>query len=479
VNDLAKEIARHIDSAVAPVTADEAMTLPRRLGFRWAPPVTPRRSRALAVAFSGVAVVAVALALVLSGAPTPNAEQHGASAPVFVPESSGAPGGWRLAGYLLTTNWGVNTSAPLVGSLNCASTTQCYLNAVMAPSASPAIAAHQTSSTSLYLSLDGGSTWQSATSPLSADFTTPISCPTTNPSDCLVGATSNGAPELLSTTTSGASWTATAAPSTLGTLTELSCSSMTNCVGVFATQTFADGRTPRNGKLYVTTDGGSTWTAATTPSEPDFSPFEVSCHQATCIAEGAIYHYTGGFSETGVVLFSTNGGSSWSASSVPTDFYTDNASTLACSDSSFCMVSGWWTDPAQKTAGADYHVATHGPPPATLRMEIATTTNGGRSWSTVAASGLNMSMLSEISCPAANTCYSGGESGRFAAVDETTDGGATWSAIALPAIPATGVSPSPASLSAIGQISCATTTSCVATGLVYPGSKVPVFTAGS
>jgi hypothetical protein len=134
-------------------------------------------------------------------------------------------------------------------------------------------------------------------------------------------------------------------------------------------------------------------------------------------------------------LISTDGGSSWSESggSFPFGTGTDSVSSLTCPSVTNCVAVGG--------------------------TEFAFTTNGGVTWSGSGFQGAGDALppsITGVSCFSATSCIAVGASGsnpNMAAIDLTTNSGATWTA----GSPPSGMGP-------LAQVSCPSTTSCVALG---------------
>jgi photosystem II stability/assembly factor-like uncharacterized protein len=150
----------------------------------------------------------------------------------------------------------------------------------------------------------------------------------------------------------------------------------------------------------------------------------VSCQTANnCVAVG------GDNNLVGVIATSTDGGSSWSQSSVASGEPELNAVT--CSSSTTCVAVG---------NGA-----------------AVTSSDGGTTWTTNAIPTLNTTLLG-VSCPSSTTCVSVGVSpGNDGPYDGqllySSDGGSTWT---MPTLPN--------NVGALGSVDCPSATFCVAVG---------------
>lgn len=156
------------------------------------------------------------------------------------------------------------------------------------------------------------------------------SCPT--PRTCLAtGQNPSGRPLLSVTHDAGATWT-TGYPAVPGTLGLLSCSDPKTCVaGYFDTAIH----------MRRTTDGGHTWSAATTPHVTNLQ--SISCPTPTqCLAVGGAVRNGSG---TAQAIATSDGGRSWHSVAVP-----GPADSVSCAGAAHCWVSGvdkvWATDAA-------------------------------------------------------------------------------------------------------------------------------------
>lgn len=279
----------------------------------------------------------------------------------------------------------------------------------------------------IFRSGDGGSTWSKSTLPASTWLSSPISC--SDASDCAVGASIGGrAAELrwgsgksvmLVTTDGGRTWVARALPPGVGTITDLSCPSASECVAlaVPADAPRIDGMDPYAGvdrfyptNVLVTTDAGRTWSKAAYPAEPAGVSYYVNAVE--CPSEARCYFSAdrsqvvrdldGSYSRANsaeVILASRDGGRSLGLSTSPAGGWIYD---LTCPDPSSCeaVVSGiesssvWYTHDA------------------------------GRTWGQFALSG-QTDQIEAIYCSTGQSCI-GSAPGRAFVTD---DGGARWSAL--------------------------------------------------
>ncbi|EQD47516.1 BNR repeat-containing glycosyl hydrolase, partial [mine drainage metagenome] len=116
----------------------------------------------------------------------------------------------------------------------------------------------------------------------------------------------------MTTVNGGGSWSFYYTPVVAGELHSVSCPSVTVC---FAVGTFGGNSFGQGGVILSTTDGGSSWNlvySASSSSGID-SFYGVSCPSlSTCFAVG----YSG-LNSTSLIVATTNGGSTWNNQTVP------------------------------------------------------------------------------------------------------------------------------------------------------------------
>ena len=202
-------------------------------------------------------------------------------------------------------------------------------------------------------------------------------------------------------------------------LTSVSCASASDCAAV-GTASWIGGGTPLPPVAVSSTDGGSTWNASSLPAGT-YSLSDVSCPPTagtpTCFAVGAS---NSGNSPT--VLRSTNGGASWLEVNVPSDG-TQQYTGVSCASSTACIAVG---------GGA-----------------IIATTNG-TSWS--AQTVPSGAAPSHVACANASACVAVGDQSSPTAAIYTTNGGKTWLAGSTPAN------------ALLVSASCSTASDCIASG---------------
>jgi hypothetical protein len=250
-----------------------------------------------------------------------------------------------------------------------------------------------------------------------------VSCAST--SDCVaVGQVGSGAVALYSTD-GGSTWSTGTVPSEVGesSLSSVSCASTSDCVAVGY---YLNGSSYVGTALY-STDGGSTWSTGTLPGGvSDLS--SVSCASTSdCVAVGQV---GSGSSEIGATLYSTDGGSTWSTGTVPSEVGESSLSSVSCASTSDCVAVGGYY------GGLTLY-----------------STDGGATWG-IGSLPSEVKLLRSVSCASTSDCVAVGFYSLSAgAALYSTDGGVTWSAGTLAS-----------EVGILVSVSCASTSDCFATG---------------
>lgn len=378
-------------------------------------PTSPRRRRgrvASSVVVAAVAVLLVAIVFVLV-----NSSNSRAPRPVRPPV--GAPS-WRLVSSVIPPFHAL-TSGGQAG-LQCVTDDVCY---------SPGSGRH---GDELYRTVDGGRSWHE-TSPVPMVLQEggyAFSCAdaeTCAVIDTPVDQTPGQPARWAITTDGGAHWTRSTVPMPAGipnaSVGQFSCADAEHCV-----VSVSGGPTPggagassvpqRTGTFLSTSDGGRTWTQATAvPAMPAGFVWTMTCSSGgSCLAVSLV---PGDSSSAVVGLSSRDGGKTWVAGPTgpgagPGIVYS------SCGDATHCMlvfVSG----------------------PSTAPYEIVTTSDAGLTWQTSGPPTGWLNMPTAVSCATADDCwiamsyYSGSNpAGAYSKplIEETHDGGASWSSIPLP-----------------------------------------------
>ena len=466
MQELAEKLRSVIEEAAPPVQAEEILDC-----HSGAPRVPPRPAgghlphprRWLATAAAVVLVAGLVVGLTWPG----NAPRHQRARPVPAPST------WRLAADLSAGPFQLAQGNPnAVVRIACGATT-CFLSTDYGLGG-----AATTVPGSTYVSHDAGHTWSVSTLPAGVATTTAVSCVTE--SWCAAGAgvldPNSGDPAaekemrdpiLLVTADAGATWSTVSIPippdirqlpasgslpaeATYwpGIVDDVACTAPQTCT-VFAHVSDTNG--PRSGPMVPdkllalhTTDGGKSWISAQLPETPDESGFEIplqggttalACPTASnCVVMAKLV----GFVPGGIDVWSTtDGGRSWHETRIPG--LTSIASQgLTCPSATTC-----WAGPGLTSSSS----------PSTSQFVAYRTTDSGQSWSAVplpagapAPDGGPLAGWGALSCTSVSTCFLGG-----AGIDETLDGGHSWTPAILPA-----------QVGAVESLSCEVGGSCVA-----------------
>ena len=317
--------------------------------------------------------------------------------------------------------------------------------------------------------------------------TSALSCGT--PSNCAAGGTYNGQPVMITTSDRGHSFATVALPVGVGHLDTLSCTSRGFCAGLAADSEALN--TPFTDATFLSTSNyGRSFSDQ--PILAGESMQSLSClSNLDCTAVG--WNDTVGPNDftAGVAARTTNGGRTWVAGTLPAGLGISYLSKLSCADSLHCSVIGTIAisiaDPGppnclkmkppgglppannplptnvqsravKNISESESRAATkeqlkeaeskeelfpcyESGPHATLVNDIASTTDGGLSWSPDRLpANVPAPMLSNLSCPTGNQCWvAGSESisqqigktlfGGSSVVLGTTNGGSSWSKI--------------------------------------------------
>jgi photosystem II stability/assembly factor-like uncharacterized protein len=359
-----------------------------------------------------VAAAAVIVAVVLSVVGTPKSPP---------PTPSGGKMAWRL----VSSTTSPFRSLPPGGqpNLQCVTDLVCY---------SPA--GNDPDSVGFYRTSDAGEIWQQmAPIPLkSVNLGSQISCPQAD--TCAVaGSPTNPVAgqltELAVTTDGGVHWNTWSVPLPSGIPNpfpgRFSCADGLHCVvnvgGNPAGPNAAPSTTPQYvGTFLSTSDGGKTWTQATSvPSAAAGSVWTMTCSaDGSCVAVSAL----GGFPNSYIVgLSSHDWGRTWTAGP-PSVYNSAPIMYASCPDTSHCML-----------------VPLSGPSKAPF--EIATTADAGQTWQVSGPPSGWQNMPTAVSCATGDDCWiamstydTNSPAGAYSdpTIEATYDGGLTWSSIPLP-----------------------------------------------
>lgn len=498
----------------------------------------PRQRRGLVAAAAVVVILAgtlVGVSLLGSTSPLhgPLTTPWRAAIPLAPRAGAGAQSGtWQLVDAQLSGTWQLDVYGPPPGSLTCPVARACY---VLSEHYASSMAGAAPLGESLYVSADAGATWSVLPMPTGFASTTSLSCGSAT--FCAVGGTYQGQPVLATTADGGHSFTIHPLPGGVGTLHALSCSAAESCGGLVAPSTIPrktpDGA-PVDATFLVTGDGGTTLTDEAIVQGDSMTA--LACTSSLdCVTVGSLDGTSGSPGTTAVGAVTADGGKSWQPSTIPAGFGVQGTrAQLACTGTGHCMLLGSipvkvdnppqcpstppqpMPVPARARSGAPPSMSptvqaisaaesalrtaanrieassTHGfscgyPDTWTTVSDIATTTDGGRTWTPrLLPSNVPSPQLSDLACSSSADCWVAGQEEVAQKVGKgvdmgspvligTADGGATWSKVTLSA-PPTAPNPTGQSYNDIGSVSCPSARVCVARGLaVASASTAPVY----
>jgi Tfp pilus assembly protein PilV len=365
--------------------------------------------------------------------------------------TTGENGSGAVATWLTGSNW-VNASLPAgvtrITSVACPSTSVCI---AVGYGTGGGVILHATTTGSPTITTDTLSVPNMSTANASLSQ---VTCP--SPSLCVaIGTTSTGAPVVLTGTIgSPDAWQSDALPGTVTSLSGLVCPSSANGCAAVATTTTVGSPIIVSGP-----SGTGTWAAWTTPASgptsfTDSALTQVACTSAsptTCMAIGT-GKVNGGAS--GPIVVSGLAGAGGLAAAVPWSADTLTSTTVTslgqiiCPTATKCLVSGVGTSGAS-TGALFLYGTTAGP----LSSEFPPSSPAS---------------IVQTVCPSSGTCMAIGANGSGPVVYNGTINGTATSPDSWALGNVTG-----SAATALGQVVCSSTTTCVAMGTGPNGSGQP------
>jgi hypothetical protein len=309
---------------------------------------------------------------------------------------------------------------------------------------------------------DAGTMWRTVALPTKVGPGAAISCPSA--SACAVlGLDPSGHLTFLETTDGGLKWSSASGPVAYGTSSfaeSLSCITAQECTGLVS-QSSGGGSivNSANGALTVTTsNGGTTWSETALPASFAPSVSGLQCvAPATCVIVGSTTY--GSDNSSGDAVYNADGGP-WRQASLPAQGAP--LESVTCADATDCLATAsvGLLDFAGSDGGS-----------AALRSS-----DGGRTWTDVAGTGLPSGPQSNISCPNITECWASGvkipsNSGSTVSISQlqgvlavSTDEGRTWQS-----------APLPAGVKVVASVSCPSTTTCYAFVILQGQNGRPAF----
>ena len=462
----ALEGAVAIEAISDPVVANDATSRPRRL--RRSERRSPRtRKVAVGAGLFVAAVVALVAAVVV-----PSSYEHGA---VISPRGTAvASGAFELVD---STSFPFSTVGGGLDALtlDCVTTAVCYAAENGSPPSSAAL---------LEKTMDGGRTWQ-ATAPVpggSVDAFESTSCVTADIC-AFAGSPGESSSVIVKTIDGGATWSTISVP-----LPQVSGASIGPVACVDALRCVASAGTSSSGTLFLSTDdGGATWsTAANLPVLTSNGPWTLRCDpDGACIAvvvSGSVAPGSGGVALS--VLRSSDLGKSWTDVPAPASVEPGSGMLLvSCGDALHCLAA--YSSPVAGEQG----------------FVLATTADGGTTWTTASEPASWPDTAIALDCSSGSDCWvsasdaiyrtvtangpsvttttlapntgSGSRSGAVTVIgyknpviEQTTDGGETWTAL--------GVTANGAPMAVVGPLSCVSGAGCVGLGTTEVAFLPPI-----
>ena len=344
---------------------------------------------------------------------------------------------WTLVSDVSPSSWQTPpTSGYQPGlSLICPTASTCYAEDAASATTGPE---------EVEVTHDGGATWQQSTLPGAvAHPFAGLDC--LDASTCVTLVDGEAGNEVFVTTHDGGqTWTSDSGPGQLPSsvsVSDVSCTTPAACVAVGVS---ADGSSI-SGLALITTDAGASWSESDLPA--GYVPYDVRCFTGgVCMATGG----DGPSWVDGAAVMSGDGGRTWQSAQVPSGL--GPVESLSCSDASHCLaVANSVTGPAASA--------------------LLNTADGGRVWLAAPARGLPSSLLSDVACATASSCWVSGALlptvgtapgppaitvGQVQSLLATTDDqGQSWQV----------VSPAPSlDIGEVMAVSCPEATSCFAVG---------------
>jgi photosystem II stability/assembly factor-like uncharacterized protein len=392
-----------------------------------------RRIPALTAAVAGMATAVLAVTALLPGHPPAGHPQT-----TLAGRGSGPSTKWRLVSDTSSPWRTVGTMRPTGFQLSCPSDNTCYtLHQV---TAGPQIV------TKLAVTNDGGISWSSITLPTEIGVVASFSCASAD-TCAVLGLDLDGNSVFLETTDGGLTWQTRVGPSELNTnrqVRTIDCLSATTCLAVVTGY-----KDSGYAAALTTSDAGASWSDAALPAS--FVPMlGAQCLSGgTCVMVGFDSVTPDGSAtpvDSGAAVYSTDGGATWSPATVPPG--TGILSKLSCADATDCFTF---------SSGATAHTT------------VLRSTDGGATWTDVAGTGLSDARVTDTSCPASTECWASGQIvppgwGNALPLSQlrgllalSPDQGQSWQPAQLPD-----------DIRAVVSVSCPSTDTCYAFGLLEP-----------
>ncbi|MCW2933255.1 MAG: Ig family protein [Actinomycetia bacterium] len=299
---------------------------------------------------------------------------------------------WKLQSFQVELDFAGISSCDGEGWHVAWHSTSASVNAITCPTAGECLAVGGEDNRSYILrTTDGGTSW-AATAGTASSLLYLVAC--SDAQHC-VAAGDGGA--LVATANSGASWSKVTLPSIsvspLGGAEALACAPGGTCYLFMSMTKYS------NSVVFSSSNGGRTWKSG---AWPDDAPVAMTClNSSECLAVGSVPP-TYGSIVWPMASLATRDGDSWTAAEAKG---WESATSVSCTGLSLCFA------PAFDAVGAN-------------GKDMLATTNFGKSWAKVS---VPLELPWAVSCPGASTCVVGGSAANWAQQVATTyDGGHSW-----------------------------------------------------
>jgi photosystem II stability/assembly factor-like uncharacterized protein len=317
-----------------------------------------------------------------------------------------------------------------LGAVSCATVRRCWAVGVAGPDPAP------TGATVIAATIDGGRTWKAQ--PVAGGSTpqlSGVSCPAAT--SCMAvgsnGASLPGSGVVVTTSDGGATWSPATSPTIALVVSSVTCASLSDCT-------------------IIVSDGTSTWSAhsrdfgGSWQQEGNLPSGFLPQNDLTCMTGGtcidAGYVPTSNSHGQGAVAVSADGGQTWALAAVPSGLGV--LQSTACLSSSVCLAAG-----TTGTTVSDVVPA---------KGQLLRSTDGGHTWEP-STGALPVEDIYGMACPSAAQCamvgteWFGLPALTVGAVGQSTDAGVTFRSSPTSYIPMT-----------LTAVACPSVSGCVAVG---------------
>src|ERR1700693_5411762 len=284
-----------------------------------------------------------------------------------------------------------------LSAVSCANARRCWAVGVAGPNPAPAAVG----TTVIVATTNGGVSWRAqhvaggSTPQLSG-----VSCPTVT--RCMAvgsnGASLPGSGVVVTTTNAGSTWSPATSPTNALAVTSVACTASSSCTAIVTDGTltwsahsddFAQSW-HQEGGVALSTDGGHTWALASVPVGMGLMQSTACLSALQCVVAGTTNTTVSDVVPAkGQLLRSADGGHSWQASALPVPV--DDVFGVACPTATQCAMVG------TKWIGL----------PAVATGAVAQSVNGGVTFRASTAAYTPIS-LTALSCPTSSNCVAVG-----------------------------------------------------------------------